>query len=245
LRSGALVSMEALVRWAHPERGMVPPGEFIPLAEETGAIVEIGRWVLRAACRQAQEWHERYPVTPPRRIAVNLSGLHLQQPSVVEDVTAALEESGLDPHCLTVEITESSMMQDTAATIAKLRAFKALGVSLAIDDFGTGYSSLSYLQQFPIDLLKIDRAFVSGVGQGVVDSALARAVVSLGSALGVQTVAEGIEEEEQVRELRELGCERGQGFYFSRPQDEAAITALLEQAQRGDWTGAPDQTEAA
>jgi diguanylate cyclase (GGDEF)-like protein len=245
LHSGALVSMEALVRWVHPERGMVPPGEFIPLAEETGAIVEIGRWVLRAACRQAQEWHERYPVTPARRIAVNLSGLHLQQPTVVDDVMAALEESGLDPHCLTVEITESSMMQDTAATIAKLQAFKALGVALAIDDFGTGYSSLSYLQQFPIDLLKIDRAFVSGVGQGVVDSALARAVVSLGSALGVQTVAEGIEEEGQVRELRELGCERGQGFYFSRPQDQAAITALLERAQRGDWTGAPDQTEAA
>jgi EAL domain-containing protein (putative c-di-GMP-specific phosphodiesterase class I) len=127
------------------------------------------------------------------------------------------------------------MMQDTEATIAKLQALKALGVSLAIDDFGTGYSSLSYLQQFPIDLLKIDRAFVSGVGQGVTDSALARAVVSLGSALGVQTVAEGIEQAEQVHELRELGCERGQGYFFARPQSEEGISALLEKAQRGEW----------
>jgi EAL domain-containing protein (putative c-di-GMP-specific phosphodiesterase class I) len=169
-----------------------------------------------------------------------LSGVHLQQPRVVEDVAQALAESGLPPYCLTLEITESVMMSDTAATAATLKALKELGVSVAIDDFGTGYSSLSYLQQFPIDLLKIDRAFVSGEGWGITDSALARAVVSLGSALGVQTVAEGIEQPDQAQQLRQLGCERGQGFYFAPPQDVETTSALLQKAQSSsDWIAEP------
>ncbi len=248
LETGALVGMEALVRWIHPERGLIPPDAFIPLAEETGLIVPLGRWVLRAACRQACEWRRRYPTEPPRRIAVNLSGLHLQHEGVVADVAAALEETGIDPACVTLEITESVMMRDTELTIARLGALKALGVSLAVDDFGTGYSSLSYLQQFPIDVLKIDRSFVSGSGQGVTNSALARAVVSLGGALGVPTVAEGVEEAGQAAQLRALGCEQGQGYYFSRPVAPEAMEGVLDKAGRGEqWytPPAPDRPEAA
>ncbi len=244
LRTGALVGMEALARWMHPERGLIPPDAFIPLAEETGLIVPLGRWVLREACRQACEWRRRYPAEPPRRIAVNLSGLHLQHEGVVADVAAALEETGIEPACVTLEITESVMMRDTELTIARLGALKALGVSLAVDDFGTGYSSLSYLQQFPIDVLKIDRSFVSGSGQGVTNSALARAVVSL----GVPTVAEGVEEAGQAAQLRALGCAQGQGYYYSRPVAPEAMEGVLDKAGRGEqWhtPPAPDRPEAA
>jgi len=243
LETSALVGMEALVRWIHPERGLIPPDAFIPLAEETGLIVPLGRWMLREACRQACEWRRRYPTEPPRRIAVNLSGLHLQHEGVVADVAAALEETGIDPACVMLEITESVMMRDTELTIARLGALKALGVSLAVDDFGTGYSSLSYLQQFPIDVLKIDRSFVSGSGQGVTNSALARAVVSLGGALGVPTVAEGVEEAGQAVQLRALGCEQGQGYYFSRPVAPEAMEGMLDKAGRDEQWYTPPAPE--
>ncbi len=243
LETSALVGMEALVRWIHPERGLIPPDAFIPLAEETGLIVPLGRWALREACRQACEWRRRYPTEPPRRIAVNLSGLHLQHEGVVADVAAVLEETGIDPACVTLEITESVMMRDTELTIARLAALKALGVSLAVDDFGTGYSSLSYLQQFPIDVLKIDRSFVSGSGYGVTNSALARAVVSLGGALGVPTVAEGVEEAGQAVQVRALGCAQGQGYYFSRPVAPEAMEGVLDKAGRGEQWYTPPAPE--
>ncbi len=239
LQTGVLVGMEALVRWIHPARGLIPPDAFIPLAEETGLIVPLGRWVLREACHQACAWQRRYPSAPPRRIAINLSGLHLQQEGVVADVAAALAETGIDPTCVTLEITESVMMRDTELTIARLEALKALGVSLAVDDFGTGYSSLSYLQQFPVDVLKIDRSFVSGSGQGVTNSALARAVVSLGGALRVPTVAEGVEDGEQAAHLRRLGCAQGQGYYYSRPVAPEAMEGVLDKAGRGEWRTPP------
>ena len=234
LQTESLVGLEALVRWSHPTRGLLPPGEFIALAEETGLIVPIEQWVLLEACRQADEWRRRYPTSLPWHIAINLSGVHIQQSSIVADVAAVLKETGIDPACVMLEITESVMMKDTETTIGKLQALKRLGVNLALDDFGTGYSSLSYLQQFPIDVLKIDRSFVSGAGNGVTNSALARAVVSLGQAMGVPIIAEGVEEPEQLMQLRALGCERAQGYYFSRPVGPEEMGALLAKASRGD-----------
>ncbi len=228
LESGEIIGVEALVRWQHAERGMVPPGDFIPLAEETGLIVPLGSWVLEQACRQAREWQlEQQPGAVPLKISVNLSSRQLQEPDVVATVRAALADSGLPATTLVLEITESVLMQHTTLTLARLRELKELGLSLAIDDFGTGYSSLGYLQRFPIDILKIDKAFVDDVG-GDADAALARAVIALGDTLGMQTVAEGIEMLTQVDGLRKLGCKLGQGFHFARPLPPEALRLLLE-----------------
>ena len=225
LTTGEIIGAEALVRWMGRERGTVPPGVFIPIAEETGLIVPIGRWVLRRACHEAQRWtrDRGFPV----RITVNLSGRQLQDASVVDDVRLSLQDSGLDPAQLTLEITESVLMQHTDASMARLTALKALGVSLAIDDFGTGYSSLSYLQRYPIDILKIDKAFVDVVDQGGDGPVLARAIVALGETLRMNTVAEGIETEAQRGHLLDLGCELGQGYLFSRPIDAEDFWNLL------------------
>jgi EAL domain-containing protein (putative c-di-GMP-specific phosphodiesterase class I) len=190
--------------------------------------------VLLEACRQAQRWQAEHRSNPPLTVSVNLSARQLQHNRLVEDVTEALGESGLEPARLILEITESVVMQDAEGTIRRLDALKALGVQLAIDDFGTGYSSLSYLRRFPIDVLKIDKSFVDGVGNGSGDSALASAIIELGHTLGLQTVAEGIEQPEQVAELQALGCDLGQGFYFARPLDAEATGALLRRCRRGD-----------
>jgi EAL domain-containing protein (putative c-di-GMP-specific phosphodiesterase class I) len=225
-----IIGMEALVRWQHPERGMVPPGEFIPLAEETGLIVPLGSWVLEQACRQVRSWQTgQQPGAVPLKVTVNLSGRQLQEPDVVATVRAALADSMLPASTLVLEITESVLMQHTSLTLARLRELKALGLSLAIDDFGTGYSSLGYLQRFPIDILKIDKAFVDAVGSDT-DAALARAVIALGDTLGMQTVAEGIEVLAQVDGLRKLGCELGQGFHFARPLPPDELRLLLERS---------------
>jgi diguanylate cyclase (GGDEF)-like protein/PAS domain S-box-containing protein len=228
LESGRIGGLEALVRWNHPTRGLVPPSHFIGLAEETGLIVPLGRWVLIEACRQAKELQERFPSDPQMTVSVNLSVRQLQQPGLVEHVQGALQASGLDPGCLTLEITESVLMSDAEVTIVKLTELKAIGVRLAVDDFGTGYSSLSYLSQFPVDVLKIDRAFVHPVNEGAEESALAAAIVKLGEALHLQTVAEGIEHSEQMDRLVQLGCDTGQGFYFARPMDVATVIGFLE-----------------
>lgn len=227
LGSRTMTNMEALVRWIHPTRGTVLPSDFVPLAEETGLILPIGRWVLRTACNQMRRWQDSTDNGHDMGLSVNISSIQLQNDSIFTDVAAALLESGLNPRSLTLEITESVMMMDSAELYTKLKALKGLGVSLAIDDFGMGYSSLRYLNRFPIDVLKIDRSFTASLGHDLEDSSLAQAVISLGHALDLPTVAEGIEEERQIDLLRQLGCARGQGFYFARPLTTSSMASLL------------------
>jgi diguanylate cyclase (GGDEF)-like protein/PAS domain S-box-containing protein len=236
LASGRICCLEALVRWRHPARGEVSPGEFIPLAEETGMILPIGSWVLREACRQVKAWQERWPTPAPLTIAVNLSARQLQHHGIVDEVSAALADAGLDPQSLVLEITETAIMEQLDAAIMILTALRRLGVRLALDDFGTGYSSLSYLQRLPVDILKIDRSFVAGVARSIEDSALARGILTLANTLGLETVAEGIETAEQLAALRELGCQLGQGYFFARPLGPAAVDALLERHYPGVHT---------
>jgi EAL domain-containing protein (putative c-di-GMP-specific phosphodiesterase class I) len=221
-----IVGAEALLRWQHPERGLVSPATFIPVAEETGLIVPIGRWVLRQACREAAAW-PRAAGADPTSLTVNISGRQLLDDALLDDIAAALRESGLDPHRLVLEITESVAMQGSAQNLERLHALKSLGVRLAIDDFGTGYSSLSYLQQFPIDVLKIDKAFIDGVARGLKDAALARTIIALGETLALRTIAEGIETSEQHARLHEFGCALGQGYLFARPMAPAALAERL------------------
>jgi diguanylate cyclase (GGDEF)-like protein len=240
LASRTIVGAEALIRWRHPERGLVSPADFIPLAESTGLIIPIGRWVLTEACRQAAEWQrvasmgrrDGKTLRGPFKIGVNISAWQVQHPTMVESVREALHESGLHPSMLMLEITESVMLRDTNVTLTRLRELKALGLSLAVDDFGTGYSSLSYLQRFPIDVLKIDKAFVDPLGASGDMASLTRAIVALGDALGLQMVAEGIERSEQVEGLRFLGCPIGQGFLFSRPLPAGDFSELLHRTVR-------------
>jgi diguanylate cyclase (GGDEF)-like protein/PAS domain S-box-containing protein len=231
LQSKRIIGVEALVRWRHPTRGLVLPGDFIPIAEETGLIRDIFRLVLDEACRQARRWQERYPSQPPLTTAVNLSVRQLQGTGIVDEVAEALQASGLPPETLVLEITESVVMENLEAVIDVLRRLRGLGVRLALDDFGTGYSSLSYLQRLPVDILKIDRSFISSMIEDPEQSAVARAIVKLGQSLDLETVAEGIESSEQLAALRELGCHSGQGYYFARPSDPAAVELLLEHEQ--------------
>ncbi|MBA3431429.1 MAG: bifunctional diguanylate cyclase/phosphodiesterase, partial [Actinobacteria bacterium] len=219
LETRRTVGMEALVRWRHPTRGLVTPLDFIPLAEETGLVLDIGRYVLREACRQTVVWNKRQQPVRRLRVSVNLSARQVQEPTLRDDVAGILLDTRLDPDDLTLEITESVLMLDTDDTMTTLQGLKDLGVRLAIDDFGTGYSSLSYLERFPIDILKIDKAFVAGIGHGSSESALAQAVIKLGDSLGLHTIAEGIEDRGQLDRLLQFGCTTGQGFYFSPPLD--------------------------
>ncbi|MGE3909054.1 MAG: EAL domain-containing protein [Chloroflexota bacterium] len=225
--SGQIIGAEALVRWRHPSRGMIHPVEFIAIAEETGLILPIGHWVLEQACRDIRAWQQSDPAHARLSVAVNISARQLQDARLVERVAELLDQYALDPSTLTLEITESVAMQNTEDTIARLAALKVLGVRLAIDDFGTGYSSLSYLQRFPIDILKIDRAFVQGIAENEDDQALAQTIVQLARTLRLSTVAEGIETAEQLARLQELGCDHGQGFFFSRPVPSERISELL------------------
>jgi diguanylate cyclase (GGDEF)-like protein/PAS domain S-box-containing protein len=238
LDGGAIQGVEALVRWNHPDRGLVAPAQFIPMAEETGLIVPLGRFVLNAACRQGARWNASR-VANPLTVTVNLSGRQLADADLVRDVTHALNESGFEPRCLVLEITESVLMQDTQAALERLKALKSLGVRLAIDDFGTGYSSLSHLQQFPIDVLKIDRSFTEGIPHDANSSALARTIITLGGMLTLRTIAEGVETQAQHDSLRELGCTMGQGFLFSRPVSAAMIDHLLQEVllEETAWQG--------
>ena len=226
LESGRIFGVEALVRWDHPKLGPLLPQQFIPLAEETGLIVPLGHWVLREACAQIRRWRTVFP-TVPLSVAVNVSGRQLHELDVVDEIRAALAESGVDPSALVLEITESVLMQQAGSVRARLEQLKELGVSLSIDDFGIGYSSLSYLQRFPIDILKIAKPFVDDVGLGEERAALARAIVGLGDTLHLHTIAEGIETAEQCAALIALGCAYGQGYHFSPPLPPEGIEALL------------------
>jgi diguanylate cyclase (GGDEF)-like protein len=230
LADGRITSLEALVRWEHPEKGLVPPMQFIPLAEDTGLIVPIGKWVLEEACRQMREWQTAYAGAGAENLAVsvNVSARQLQDPRLLADVEHAVQAAGLDPQRLQLEITESVVMQEPEATVVKLNALKGLGIKLAVDDFGTGYSSLAYLKRFPIDVLKIDRAFVAGLTQGGHDAAIVQTVIGLARALGLRTTAEGIEEQAQWSLLEQLGCDQGQGFLFSRPLRPEAVPEMLD-----------------
>ncbi len=221
--SGRTVGVEALVRWAHPERGLVLPGQFIEIAEENGAILSIGRWVLQQACQRAGEWR-RGGVTPPDLfLCVNVSARELQQPAFVEAVGATLREAGIEPKHLLLEITETALLKATPPTVETLASIRELGVRIVIDDFGTGYFSLSHLRQFPVDALKIASEFVQEAGTDSRSSALAGAIVALSDSLNIVTVAEGIETKEQAERMRSLGCTYGQGYFFARPQSEADI----------------------
>jgi diguanylate cyclase (GGDEF)-like protein len=224
-----IIGCEALVRWVHPRLGLLLPDSFIQLAEETGLIIPIGDHVLAQACRQLRLWRHR-PGIGPMRMAVNLSPRQLKDPLLISKVREALRDAKVEPDLLTLEITEMALVEDTYATLARLRDLKSLGVRLSIDDFGTGYSSLSYLRQFPVDAVKIAKPFVDHIAEGDDNSALARAIIALGQTLRLEVVAEGIEHEEQMLELRHLGCEFGQGFYSSRPIDAARLTRLLTSA---------------
>jgi diguanylate cyclase (GGDEF)-like protein/PAS domain S-box-containing protein len=229
LQTGSLAGWEALVRWMHPERGPIPPGAFLSVAEETGLIFQIGSQVLEEACRQAQEWHEQHPETDALlKMSVNISARQLQRPDeLVREVVRVLEETRLTPGSLVLEITESMLMGDAEHNVDVLGRLKALGIGIAVDDFGTGYSNLAYLKRFPVDLLKVDKTFVDGLEDNPEDTAIVRAIVDLARAMGMQTVAEGIETTEQAGLLRDLECELGQGYYFSEPLPAAEASTLL------------------
>jgi diguanylate cyclase (GGDEF)-like protein/PAS domain S-box-containing protein len=228
LDTGQVVGFEALVRWQHPERGLLAPADFIPPAEETGLIVPLGQCVLGEACLQAAAWQRRRGTGPPLRMSVNVSAKELQHPGWAADVAGTLADTGLEPSYLVLELTESVLMEDAEATSIRLEELRRLGVRIAIDDFGTGYSSLGYLRRLPVDVLKIDKSFIDGVALGPHESALARAVVKLARTLGLDAVAEGISDRRQLAELRRLRCPYGQGYYFSRPQTVEVIEELLE-----------------
>jgi diguanylate cyclase (GGDEF)-like protein/PAS domain S-box-containing protein len=230
LASGEIVGFEALLRWDHPTRGQLAPEEFISVAEETGLIRELGWWNLREACRQMGEWRTRYDAYSNLTMSVNLSPKQFLQPNLVQDVTSLLLELGLPPSALKLELTESTVMGDPSAAVEMLQEIKTLGVSLAIDDFGTGYSSLSYLHRFPLDTLKIDRSFISGIGDGEQSedgSEIARTILPMASNLHLDVVAEGVETEEQLALLKKLRCKYGQGFYFSKPLSAEETEQLL------------------
>ena len=217
-----------MIRWQHPGRGLVPPDAFIPFAERSGLIIGIGAWVMREACLQAAAWQSAEPDGPLRSMSVNVSGRQLTVGAgLVPAVEAALTESALDPTKLVIEVTESALMEDAAAALRVVNELKALGVRIAIDDFGTGYSSLTYLKRFPVDLLKVDRSFIAGLGVNADDSSIVRSVIELAHAFGIEAVAEGIETPEQLAALEGLGCRFGQGYLWSPGRSAAALGPVL------------------
>jgi len=235
METGKLAGFEALVRWNHPERGLVLPDEFIPAAEETGLIVPMGQWVLEQACISLTEWQRQSPCFRTLSLSVNLSARQISQPDMVDQVKRSLERSGLNPHCLKLEITESVVMENAEAAAAMFKQLRALGVQLSIDDFGTGYSSLSYLHRFPVNYLKIDRSFVSRMTEANDNAEIVRTIATLARNLGLEVIAEGVETQEQYQQLKALGCEYGQGYLFSYPVASPDVPNLLaKDLKRGD-----------
>ncbi|WP_246703654.1 putative bifunctional diguanylate cyclase/phosphodiesterase [Rhizobium sp. P28RR-XV] len=225
VQTGRIVAVEALVRWKHPSEGLVYPGDFITLAEETGLIMPIGEWVLQTACRQARVWQDKG--LEPIRISVNVSARQFQEKRLVETVATALSESELDPTWLELEITETLIMKDLAGSVARMHELAKLGVKFAIDDFGTGYSSLSALKRFPLSRLKIDRSFITDIPRDTDDMAITSAIISLAQKRGLEVIAEGVETEEQARFLVDRGCNEIQGYFYSRPVDEERFKSML------------------
>ena len=228
-----LTGVEALIRWEHPERGLLNPGEFIRVAEETGLIVPMGAWVLDQSCRQIMRWQASIPDLGPLKISVNLSGRQLAHPNLVADVKQIITDTHINPSQVELEITESVLMDDVEVSEDALGQLKKLGVKLAVDDFGTGYSSLSYLRRFPVDVLKVDRSFVDGLGEDPSDSAIVTAIITLAHTLGLSAVGEGVETQTQLDELRHLGCDMAQGFLMARPGTGHDVEELL--ARRPTW----------
>ncbi len=226
LHSGAIVGIEALVRWQHPQRGLLAPADFVPIAEGSGLIVPLGRWVLREACRQARAWQDMG--LPPFTILVNTSGLEFHSKDFLVGLHEILDETGLPPHYLGLELTESVLMQDVRSTDLILQALSAMGLHLAVDDFGTGYSSLSYLRRFPIDTLKMDKSFISSIPHNEKDASLVSAMISMGKSLKQRVIAEGVETAEQASFLMDQLCDEGQGFFFARPMSAETLTPLLQ-----------------
>jgi EAL domain-containing protein (putative c-di-GMP-specific phosphodiesterase class I) len=227
LGTNRIASFEALVRWRHPEQGLIAPGAFIPVAEEIGFIVPLGEWVIRQACATAAKWPSGV------RVSVNLSPLQFKSASLVGTIVGALAASGLDADRLELEITETVLLNDSDTTLATLFQLRALGVRIAMDDFGTGYSSLSYLQSFPFDKIKIDRSFVKDIADGVGSLNIVRAVTAMAAGLGMVTTAEGVETSEQLEMVRSEGCTEMQGFVFSKPLPASEVEALLERVEKG------------
>lgn len=232
LNSMNLGGFESLVRWQHPQRGLIPPIEFIPVSEETGLIVPMTLWILRTSCQQMVEWQRKYPEYKDLVVSVNLSGKHFAQKDLVEQIKAIIIETEINPACLKLELTESAMMENAEKVILMLNQIKAVGIQLSIDDFGTGYSSLSYLHRFPINTLKVDRSFVSTMEDGSGNGEIVRTVIALAKTLKLDVVAEGIETIHQLHQLRVLGCEYGQGYLFSRPVPAADAENLLTDRSR-------------
>lgn len=235
LVTGNLCAFEALVRWQHPQLGLISPNEFIPLAEDAGSIVTIGNWVLREACRQLKRWQETFPFHHSLGITVNLSGKQFMQPDLIDQVIEILQETGIDPRKLKLEITETTLMENIETATAVLQQLRALGVEIAVDDFGTGYSSLSYLHTLPVSLLKIDRSFVDAMVEKRDRAEIVKTILTLARGLGIRVVAEGVETLEQLMELRRLRCDAGQGFLFSKPVDAETVHSLL--ANKNQWQG--------
>jgi EAL domain-containing protein (putative c-di-GMP-specific phosphodiesterase class I) len=221
LPSGRVVGVEALLRWRHPEQGLIPPARFIPVAEDGGLIVPIGEWVLQEACRQAMAW--RAQGLPPLVMAVNLSAVQFRRGELQPSITRILQRTGFDPRMLELELTESIMIHDAEAVLASVRQLKQLGIRLSIDDFGTGYSSLSYLKRFDVDKLKIDQGFVRDLARNPDDAAIVRAIIQMAASLGLQTIAEGVEDAGALALLRQFGCHEAQGYYFARPMEAQAL----------------------